>query len=29
MSRTPQFSWPVRVLPGLAEDLAQALTNSD
>jgi len=29
MSRTPQFSWPVRVLPGLAKDLAQGLTNGD
>ena len=29
MSRTPQFSWPVRVLQGLAEDLAQSLTSGD
>jgi hypothetical protein len=29
MSRTPQFSWPLRVLPGLGEELAEVLALYD
>ena len=27
MTRTPQFSWPLRVLPGLGEELVQVLAE--